>query len=360
MDNEKKTEENGQDSGPLSPFLSSRHLRLHDFQKPRLVSDERLRALESIHRKFTRAATVALSALVRARAQVELTCLSQKTYFEFIRSLPNPTCLCLAYSQPVSPSAAAPRIPFVLEIDPSALFLMIERLLGGKGDGRVPPARPLTRIEQELARSIAEQILGALRESWVGAVSSAPGAAATEAERLDIHFDMAEIEHNPLLLQIVGPSEPALVISFQVSMGAAGIAKGQIQICLPLRPFDPLLSRLTRAALPGRHGERNSPEERERILERLADTGLELSAELASVPIALPDLLSLRPGDVIDTQVGRTAEIALVGDLHGDDLHGGDLHGAMLGSGPGRKVFRGQPATRDGRRAVRITGSDGE
>src|SRR5262245_12046200 len=124
-------------------------LRPHDFERPRSLGEERLRALDSIHRKFARAAASMLSVMARTKVQVDLGHIGQRTYAELIRGLQNPTCLFLVYCLPE-------RLPFVLEIKPAVLFPLLERILGGRGDlpAAGPAARPMTRIEQDIARSI--------------------------------------------------------------------------------------------------------------------------------------------------------------------------------------------------------------
>ncbi|MBI4602087.1 MAG: FliM/FliN family flagellar motor switch protein [Planctomycetes bacterium] len=324
-DTEKNVEETEEPS-PVEPTAGlpglagrspARGWRPHDFTRPRHISEERLRALDSIHRKFARSASAALSVLARSRAQVDLAGISQRSYFEFIRSLHSPTCLFLVYCLP-------PRVPLVLEIMPAVLFPVMERLLGGRGEETPVPSRPLTRLEQDVARSVALKLLGELKDAW-------PGAE-------ELRFDVAESEHNPLLMQVVGPGEPAIVIAFQVALGTRA-RTGLFQLCLPAKPFESHLSRMTQALVPGGAPERNTPEERERILARLSGTRVEVSASLADVPVALSDLLTLRPGDVIDTQVSRASEIAV-----------------RVG---GRRVFTGHPAQREGRKAVKITRCEG-
>lgn len=290
---------------------AGRKHRAHDFQKPRLLSEAEVRALDTLHRKFARTLSSSFSVLVRLRVQADLISVTQRSYFDFLRSLGNPTCLSLVYCLPE-------RIPFVAELSPAVLFPMIERLLGGKGDDSPAAARPLTKIEQSLANSIVARLLEDLREAW----SSCPG----------LRFDCAETEHNPLLMQIVGPTEPSVVFAFQIT--AAG-KSGSFHLALPTKPFDAILARLARSTIPGPQAERNSEEERHRILKRLASTQLTLSAELASVPLLLQDVLALRPGDMIDTQLGRASEAAVLLE--------------------GRKLFRGLAATHEGRRAVKIT-----
>ena len=394
------------------PVLPVRARRRHDFATPRLLAEKQVRALDRMHRKFAQAVSTALSVLARTKVRVDLLEVSQKPYFEFIRSLGSPTSLHLVYCLPQ-------KIPFVLETSPRVLFPVIERMLGGRGEDTVEPARPLTRIEQSLARSIAEELLRELRQAWCCGVeasrrvaSSPPASEGLAADAQpetsadgtgsepglgsmapNLQFDIAETEHNPLLMQIVGPAEPAVVLSFQVTLpppgtvapgtvapgtlgtshyGDAlgtddpsaeigqplavdrltsclddyarracppdtrdGLTRGSFNICLPTRLFHPILSRLTRFGSAGMQADRNSPHERDQILRQLAGTRIAVSAELAAVPLALTDLLGLRPGDVIDTQLNTTNEATLLFE--------------------GRAVLRGKPATCQGQRAIQVT-----
>jgi flagellar motor switch protein FliM len=287
-------------------------VRPHDFLKPRLLSEEDLQTLDAIHRKAARSIAEALSILARARVECHLSLIGQREYFDFIHSLQNPTHLTLVHCLP-------PRLPMVLEMSPAVLFPLMERLLGGKGEGGPPPARALTRIEQGLARSIAQRFLAILAQAW-------PAVP-------DIRFDTAETEHNPLLMQIVGPDEVSAILTFHVTLGARA---GAFQLCLPLRHFEPILSRI--AGFPAGSPAGTLPAgagDRERILRRVSGCEVSLSAELASIPIALSDILALRPGDIIDTQLSRGSEVAL-----------------LVG---GRRAFRGLAATHKGRRAVKVT-----
>jgi flagellar motor switch protein FliM len=270
-----------------------------------------MQALGALHGKFARSLGAAFSVLVRSRAQVELTSTHQGSYSEFLHSLPNPTSLHLVHCHPQ-------RAPMVLEMSLGVLYPMIERLLGGKGDGLSQPLRPLTRIEQKLAEIVASKLLDTLAECW--SLGS------------DLRFDLAEAEHNPLLMQVVGPAEPTLVLGFEVHLG---IRSGAFRLALPLRPLDALIARLVDAMAPGPTRSHGTAGEREQLLRQLAPTEVTLSAELVAVPISLHDIVTLRPGDVIDTQIHRGAEVHVLLE--------------------GRKLFQGLPALQEGRRAVEIT-----
>jgi flagellar motor switch protein FliM len=290
--------------------------QLHDFRRPRPLVEPQIQALDTIHCRFARSLSAALSVLVRSRVHVDLVSVNQRSYFDFIRSLANPTSLHVVYAQPQ-------QAPLVLEIGLSVLFPMIERVLGGNGDGLRQPSRPLTRIEQRLAGRIVERILGLLTETW----DQGP----------ELRLDLAESEHNPLLMQIVGPSEPTLVLAFEIT---TGFQSGPLHLALPLKPLDLLISRLIRAAGAGKTPAGGNSYERARLLRRLGSSPITLTAELPSIPIRMQDLLTLRPGDMIDTQIPRGSEAIIRLE--------------------GQRLFRGVPTQDDERSVVKISRLDRE
>jgi flagellar motor switch protein FliM len=79
--------------------------------------------------------------------EVKLTSVDQLTYSEFVFSLENPTCFNLLRAEPLEGN-------LILDINPSILYPIIDRLLGGGKDGRPLARRPLTEIELRLVSRI--------------------------------------------------------------------------------------------------------------------------------------------------------------------------------------------------------------
>lgn len=309
MKHRRRVSGGAQDPSPAAK-PAAREWCLHDFRKPRPLKEDELRALDALHSRFAENLAAALSSALRSRVQARLASVAQRPYFEFIQALSSPTSLHLVYSHPH-------RVPMVLECGLGVLLAMVERLLGGRGDGAGIARRPPTRVERPLVDAIARRALSVLAETW----AQGPG----------FRLDLAESEHNPLLVQIVGPSDPTLVLEFEVSFG---VRAEPLHLAMPLGPFQAIIAKLVRTA-PGNDSERGPSEERERALRRISESSVSVSAELPAVPISLKDLLSLRPGDLIDTQIPRGSEAHVVVE--------------------GRRLFRGLPGSQDGRRVVRIT-----
>ena len=289
--------------------------RPHNFARGALLSKRHLESLEATYRKGARQLAESFSALARQRVDVELLGVAQRTYSEFSHGLSHPTSLLLVQCLPRRQS-------LVLEIHPGVGLPLIEKVLGGSADTVSSTPRPLTRIEQSVLGLLAERVLAVLRETWHG----------SEA----VTFDIAEFEHNPLLIQAIGPSEPALVLGFQLKVGRHG---GRLHVCLPIRPFDDLILS-SEAVTSGSPEHRNTAAQRQRILERLESAELTLSVDLASLPLDIGDVLSLKPGDVVATEIPVESEVRVTLD--------------------DSTTFRAEPVTRGGRRAVKIVSLDAE
>src|SRR5216110_3202408 len=100
----------------------------YDFKRPERVGKEQMRSLQTMHEAFGRNFGAALSALLRTIIEVKLTSVDQLTYSEFVFSLENPTCFNLLRAEPLEGN-------LILDINPSILYPIIDRLLGGGKDG---------------------------------------------------------------------------------------------------------------------------------------------------------------------------------------------------------------------------------
>ena len=101
---------------------------IYDFKRPNRVSKEQLRAIKGIHDKLARNLASQISSVMRSIVEIRLHSVDQMTYGEFLMSLPSPTSFNVFSIKPLDGNC-------VLEINPSIAFPMIDRLLGGNGEG---------------------------------------------------------------------------------------------------------------------------------------------------------------------------------------------------------------------------------
>ena len=96
----------------------------YDFKRPEHVGKEQIPALQMLHEGFGRNFGGALSGLLRSIVGVKLAGVNQLTYSEFLAGLESPSCFNLLKAEPLEGN-------LILDINPSILYPIIDRLLGG-------------------------------------------------------------------------------------------------------------------------------------------------------------------------------------------------------------------------------------
>lgn len=249
----------------------------YDFKRPERVGKEQMRALQSLHEGFGRNFGAALSGLLRSIVEVKLTSVDQLTYGEFVFSLENPTCFNLLRAEPLEGN-------LILDINPSILYPIIDRLLGGGKDAGPIARRPLTEIELRLVARITGLFLQELRHAWESV--------------LPLKLSVERVESNPQLVQIVPPNEVVVLVSFELTLGEL---RGMINLCIPFNTIERISSRLAANSWASYGKSSATPQTREAISRRLDAARVELVVTLAHTRITTADLIGLRVGDLITT-----------------------------------------------------------
>lgn len=287
------------------------HITVYDFKRPERVSKEQMRAFQALHEGFSREFGASLSSMLRAIVEVKLISVDQLTYSEFVFSLENPTCFNLLWSEGLEGN-------FILDLSPSIIFPIIDRLLGGGKEGAVDyPNRPLTEIELNLASRITSLSIQGLENAW---------------ENLcQLKLKVKQVESNPQLVQIVPPNEVIVLISFELTMGDV---RGIINLCIPFNTIEPLAAKLSSDSWSAYQKKAIDPEQQRHLVEGVKRAPVEMVVHLASTPITARELSQLAVGDIILTE----------GDVR--------LGAQMLVEG--RPLFQAFPGTLKGRKAVRM------
>lgn len=261
----------GEGDAPKSPFST------YDFKRPERVSKDQMRSLENLHEVFARNVGGALSGYLRSVVEVKLSSIVQLTYAEFTANLPTPTCFALVQAPPLEGQ-------IILEINPSIIFPIVDRLLGGGRGATAIPDRPLTDIEQKIVGKITQLMLSQLKNIW--------------SRIKEIDFSLQEMESNPQYRQIVPPNEVVVLISFEIAMGEA---RGMMNICIPFTTIEPIMPSFALENIYNFMRRRTGGTEAESIASALADTQVDAVVHLATTQITVSDLVRLSPGDIIQT-----------------------------------------------------------
>jgi flagellar motor switch protein FliM len=268
-------------------LLTFKDAQGYDFKRPERVSKEQMRALEGIHDSFSRTFGASLSGFLRTIVEVRVATAEQLTYSEFIRSLPNPTNFNLLTAEPLEGQMC-------LELSPLIIYPIIDRLLGGSNAELFVPQRPLTMIEQRLVARITDRALTCLTEAW--------------CELVDAQFKITEVESNPHLVQIVAPNEVVVVLGFEIKISGRA---GTMSLCIPFNVIEPVMGKLLAQGWLA-YQRRAAPEDKTEVLARsLGATWVDLVAYLAETTITVNELLTLQPGDIIQTTKPADGQIIL-------------------------------------------------
>jgi flagellar motor switch protein FliM len=263
----------------------------YDFKRPERVGKEQMRALQSLHEGFGRNFGAELSALLRSIVEVKLTSVDQLTYSEFIFSLENPTCFNLLRAEPLEGN-------LILDINPSILYPIIDRLLGGGKETGAIARRPLTEIELRLMSRITQLFLNELRHSWENV--------------LPLKLSVERVESNPQLVQIVPPNEVVILISFELALGEI---RGMMNMCIPFNSIERISGKLSSNNWAAYGKGTSTPESAQQISRRIDRSVVDIVVTLAESTISTDDLLGLRIGDIIttDKDVRQPLEVAVQG-----------------------------------------------
>jgi flagellar motor switch protein FliM len=262
---------------PAPPRLREK-VTPYDFKRPERVGKEQMRALQSMHEGFGRNFGAALSADLRSIVEVKLTSVDQLTYSEFVFSLENPTCFNLLRADPLEGN-------LVLDINPSILYPIIDRMLGGGKEAGPVARRPLTEIELRLVRKITTKFLAELKKAWDNV--------------LPLTLEVERVESNPQLVQFVPPNEVVVLISFELAIGEV---RGMMNLCIPFNSIERISNRLTANNWVSYGRTEATKESMAQVSRQIQHAPVEIVVTLAESKISTKDLLELRVGDIITTE----------------------------------------------------------
>ncbi|SFR56023.1 flagellar motor switch protein FliM [Pseudidiomarina maritima] len=244
---------------------------------------ERLHTLEVINERFARQFRMNLFNLLRRNADISVESVKYQRFSDFADATPTPTNLNIISMKPLRGSA--------LVVFPHAMVSMIvENLFGG--DGRFMTrneAREFTGTEQRIINRVLNLAIDAYQESW------------RAVHPLEISYVRSEMQ--PKFAAITSsPSEIVVTTTFHLEVGNLD---SHFKICMPYAMVEPLRDKLTnlRADIGGNS---NDKAWRQRITHELQASSVELIANFVDIPMRIPQVMSLKPGDVLPIELPDT------------------------------------------------------
>lgn len=251
------------------------NLSAYDFRRPERVSKEQLKGLQSLFEAFARESSIIFPSFLRTVVRIDLTSIDQLTYDEFILSVSRPTSLSVVNMAPLEGNA-------VVEMSPSMVFPIIDRVLGGKGM-TLSEARELTEIENRIIQRITMMMLDSLSRAW--------------DQLIEFNLSVIQQESDPLIVQIVAGSEMVILVGYEVHIGET---VGTMNFCVPLLVLNPILDQISQQA----HFSRKLADDvaamtRAAIRQSISKARVPIEVFLGQARLTLAEVAGLQVGDVI-------------------------------------------------------------
>ncbi|MEW5916790.1 MAG: FliM/FliN family flagellar motor switch protein [Gemmatimonadota bacterium] len=262
----------------------------YDFRRAQPSFRDKETLLAGMYERVVKSVDGWLLNKVRSGVSLQLDRVEQMPFVELVRTLPKP---CVAFTFEVQGTGGQHGI---VDIGSEFAGFLVERLFGG-AEGSAPKAlgRALTPIERLAIRAFADRVVGSLCESWRDYV---PLTAAVNG-----------FESRPEVLRHANPDDPMLVASVQVTLDSVS---SFMTVCIPIAVVQAFFvsSDERRTSLLG-------TEEEQALARRHAELGVRgsrvrVAARFPSFQVSLHDLLLLKPGSVLTTQLPRSSTLNLV------------------------------------------------
>src|SRR5665213_1252833 len=299
-----------QEAEAMSTVKGEKKIKRYDFKRPDRFSKDQLRMVTMMHEAFARHFGTTLSAFIRTIAEIAVFSVRQSSYGEYVIGLQSPTALTVFSFEPLRGNC-------MLEFNPSIIFPIIDRVLGGPGHP-MAKERDLTDIEQVVVGKLAIKALDSLRDAWERVARVTP--------------EIVNKETNPQFVQMVAPSEMCLVIKFSLKLKEH---KGVMSLCFPYMVLEAVVQKLSTQKWFTANSGGSTPETRQNLQSRLRSTGLPVSVQMGTLTLTAAQLMKLKPGDVIPLNKSVSTQL----DVFVEN----------------KRKFGGRPGVHSKRKAVMIT-----
>jgi flagellar motor switch protein FliM len=271
------------------------------------LSNENARALTALHEKFAMNVTTSLELYLGTSLRLKLTSLEQLPVKDYISGI--------AFDSYLLPCALnVMESSFLIEMNVSLVFPMIDLLLGGSGSAS-EASRDLTEIDEEIMQSVAALIVMQVERSW---------------RTLNLSLTPGRCIKPGVIQQIFLENEKLVLLMFEMTVGGT---TGQLNLVLPTSFVGFLLRHLK--AAQSKKASSLHPLRSPSFRERIVDCNFNVAADITQMRVQVKDLIDLKPGMILKMK----APVKNPGRLTVDDV----------------EIFEALPVRNGTRKAAQLT-----
>jgi flagellar motor switch protein FliM len=287
-------------------------LRTVDFSRPTKFTSDHQRRLARAIDTFCQTAVTRLSAELRWPIEMEAINTMQLTWSAAQAQLPPGALSTTVEVKPINTR-------MLLTVEQSFVLMGLECLLGGS-PVRPPRERRFSEIDWALTRRLLESLV-----HQFSLVFEDLGGVSLSAGEIEVHHDGS---------QVASVSEPTYVVVIETRINKQSSA---LELLIPWVAIEPVAARIG-----GRERRRHddATDDTPGVETALSQAPVTLRAEVASVDLAVQDILALKPGSLVTFHGAKAAE--------GVSLFAENV-----------KLARALPGANGPRRAIQIRGTAG-
>lgn len=271
---------------------SSKRVKEYDFKSPKKLSKEQLKTLTGLYETFARHLASYFSGILRFFCEVSVASIEELPYYEYNNSLPDSLLIGVIKAKPIEGNV-------LVDFSNTISFTIIDRLLGGNGEGIIPN-REFTEIEITLMERIFRQIALFTKEAW--------------PHNMNMDSAFEQIETNARLVQSISMDEVVAIIVLDVKMGAA---RGTINMCIPCINLESIIDQINQSQYHSKRSLDAAHEEliKGSMLSHVKGSPLEIEGVFGQTVLTLREVLNLQVGDVIsfDNSVDKNIKLNIGG-----------------------------------------------
>ena len=265
--------------------------KLYNFRRPDKFAKDTLRALQDIHREFSKQISMLLTGYLRMKVNVDVVSVDQLTYDEFVNSMPPSMSVGIFEFNPLPGQ-------ILFGITYEVLSCIVDRMLGGKGDAS-NQYKELTDVETSLTKKIINIIIKTLNDSWISI--------------MPIEYAIVGLENGFQSVQVAAPGEIVALFTFEIQVNEKTF--GLASLCFPYPVLETVIPHLTSQHIFQTKGIVATSEERQRMIHKLNPSMMDIRASFGSCEITLEEFMKLSVGDIL--KLDNTIDQDLIVKING-------------------------------------------
>lgn len=187
----------------------------------------------------------------------------------------------------------------LMEVSKSLSFVIIDRLLGGRGE-EYENIRDYTDIESSLLYNVLKQLIKQMGSTWEGT--------------LELETELSKIETNSRFIQSINYNDSVVIIVLNVTLNQSS---GKITICIPSIILDEIFKKASlHAKISSKKSDENFEKRKTAILDTIKVSNLNVAGVLGSAQATLQDIVNMRVGDLIllDKNIDTNVDVCVNGE----------------------------------------------